>query len=783
MRFFKKFLFQFRTNYYIKLVTVFFSIITTSLLFLMSIFSWQQKDMNEKEKLNFDLNSFSNFTQILEKKILSDVDNVMFSGVLDILSFNALSDNDLKNPFIYSSNPFDSTLSYQNRLSQLQQIYPYITSIDLCSYKFDTYISSSGSIFYNVLKRKNELENLIPYNILNTLKNSDLGRIWISPTQNNVVERYLGKTSVAQRLPLFSPPSDNDVVIIINIDPSVIYSDYFKNQILYNSHFYIIDQDNNIILKTSSEDYLWKALDINSQSNEIKAKPTGTDKFVYDKAEYNIIWKTSSMNNWKYIYLSKKPSMLSQLISSLSFVFTWFIIIFISCLVMTLLVSKEIYKPIGALLKYTTSILKTSNTEKKDDIEEITNAFTSINNQLMHYKDTIDKNSSLLLNNIAISLFDGNVRDIEELNSWLSILNMKFDYNTFFFFIVKIDPEVYENLSNQNRDIFLIYIREYVENHYSYRNTTSLKLISCYRQDGIIPFIINIEKEQYSTEKAVASLILSNMNDDIAKCISISVSELISDLYEFKNEYTLTLSYFKYVFICGNKTIFDKDKVEALDNNNGIYNIAFKKHFKTLLKLCKFDELKIEIAEFYNQAKVKNYSFLYLHTLSAEIISMLISEFQNQDIDLPQLENGNLISSFSKLKSIDHCAEWYANLIDAYAEGIRNRTFTIDSKYMQSILDYIDKDIANVTLNSVADKFKISTAHLSRVFKKQVGRNFLDYVTEKRLEHACKLIATTDMKISDIVSALGYQNTTYFNKIFKSQYNLTPSQYRKQYHV
>jgi AraC-like DNA-binding protein len=751
----------------------------------MSIFSWQQKEINEKEKLNFDLNSFSNFTQILEKKILSDVDNVIFSGVLDILSFNSLSDNDLKNPFIYSDNPFDSTLSYQNRLYQLQQIYPYITSIDLCSYKFDTYISSSGSIFYNVLKRKNELENLIPYNILDTLKNSDLGRIWISPTNNNVVDRYIGKTSVAQRLPLFRPPSDNDVVIIINIDPSVIYSDYFKNQILYNSHFYIIDQDSNIILKTSSEDYLSTALNMNShnQSNEIKTKPTGTDKFVYDKAEYNIIWKTSSVNNWKYIYLSKKPSMLAQLTSSLSFVFTWFIIIFISCLVITMVVSKEIYKPIGALLKYTTSILKTSNNEKKDDIEEITNAFTSINNQLMHYKDTIDKNSSLLLNNIAISLLDGNVRDIEELNSWLSILNMKFDYSTFFFFIVKIDPEVYEDLSNQKRDILLIYIREYVENLYGFRNTNSLKLISCYRQDGIIPFIINIEKEQYSHEKAVASLILSNMNDDIGKCISISVSELISDLYEFKNEYTLTLSYFKYVFICGNKTIFDKNKVETLDNNNGIYDIAFQKHFKTLLKLCKFDELKMEIAEFYNQAKVKNYSFLYLHTLSAEIISMLISEFQNQDIDLPQLENGNLISSFSKLKSIDHCAEWYANLIDAYSEGIRSKTFTIDSKYMQSILDYIDKDIANVTLNSVADKFKISTAHLSRVFKKQVGRNFLDYVTEKRLEHACKLIATTDMKISDIVSALGYQNITYFNKIFKTQYSLTPTQYRKQYHV
>jgi AraC-like DNA-binding protein len=750
----------------------------------MFIFSWQQKEMNEKEKLNFDLNSFSNFTQILEKKVLSDVDNVMFSGVLDILSFNALSDYDIKNPFLYSDNPFDTTLSYLKRLDQLRETYPYITTIDLYSYKFDTYISSSatsGGVFYNTFKRKTDLEKLIPYHILDTLKTSDSERIWISPTQNSVVDRYMGKTSLVQRLPLFTAPSNNDVIIIINIDPAIIYNDYFKNQILYNSHFYIIDQHSNIILKTSSEEYLSTVLNKGSESDKINKNPTGTDKFNYAKAQYNIIWQTSSGNNWKYIYLSKKPSTLAQLTSSLRFVFTCFIIVFVSCLAITLLVSKAMYRPIGTLLKYTSSILKTSNNEKKGDIEEITSVFTYINNQLMHYKDTIDKNSSLLLNNVAISLLDGNVHDMEELNSWLSVLNMKFDHDAFFLFIIKIDMEFYESLNNQKRDLFLLYIREHVEDHYDCRNTNSLKFISCYQQDEIIPFIINIDKEQYFKEKDAASIILSNMSDEVSRCISISVSDPIIDLLEFKNQYKVALTYFKYVFIYGNKNVFDRDKVEKFDNNSGIYDTAIKKHFKTLLKLCKFDELKMEIAEFYTQAKLKNYSFLYLNTLSAEIISMIIGEFQNNDISLPNFENGHLMSSFSKLKSIDQCAGWYANIIDAYAEGIHNKSINIDKKYMQAILEYIDKDIINVTLNSAADKFKISTAHLSRMFKKQTGTNFSDYVTEKRLEHVCHLIVTTDMKISDIVSTMGYQNINYFNKIFKTQYNITPTQYRKQH--
>lgn len=786
MSFFKRFLFQFHNNYYTKLVTVFFSIITVSLLFLMIIFSWQQNEINNKEKLNFDSNSFSNLTQIIEKTVLPNVDNVMFSGVSDIMSLNALSDNDIKNPFVQSDNPFDTTLSYLKRLDNLRAIYPYITTIDICSYKFDTYISSSstpnsGGVFFNALSRRSDLEKMIPYYILDTLKTSDSGRVWFSPKQNHTIERYIGKASLAQRLPLFSSPSDNDIVIIININPEIICNNYISNQILHNSYFYIIDQNNNIILKTSSEEYLSTALNKGGQSNKINRSPEGNDKFVYDKAEYNIIWKTSSLNNWKYIYLSKKPSMLVKLVSSLRFVLVGFVIIVICCLAIILFVTKKIYKPIGVLLKYTSSVFRNSNSEQKGDIEEITDAFTSINNQLAHYKDTIDKNSSLLLNNIAISLLDGNVRDMNELNSWLSVLNMKFDHNTFFFFIVKIDTEVYETLNNQKRDLIQLYIRENVESYYNYRYTNSLKFISCYHQDGIMPFIINIDKEQYSAEKDAANIILSNMDDELSSCISISVSDPISDLLEFKTQYKAVLSYFKYVFIYGNKNIFDREKVEKFDKSTGIYDTAFKKNFKTLLKLGKFNELKMEIGEFYKQAKLKNYSFLYLHTLSAEIISMIISAFENNDIPLPNLDGESLMSSFSKLKSIDRCAEWYTNVIDIYAEGIHKKSLAIDSKHMQDILKYIDKDIKNVTLNSAADKFKISTAHLSRMFKKQTGTNFSDYVTEKRLEYACNLLITTDMKISDIVATMGYGNINYFNKIFKLKYDLTPSQYRKQH--
>lgn len=780
MRPFKGLMFQFRNNYYTKLVTVFFGIITVSLLFLMFIFSWHQNEINAREKLDFDTNSFSRFTQILEKKVLSDVNGIMYNGVFEILPYNDLSDYNAANPFIYSNNPFDTTLNYQKRLYQLQQNYPYITSIDIYSYKFDTYISSSGSVFFNALKRKDDLASMVPYHILSNPKVANSFGIWFSPAQNHVFAPYAGITSFVQRLPLFSSPSSSDVVIIINIDPTVLYNDYFKDQLLYNSYFYIIDQDNNVILKTSTENYLFDVMNKDKLSDKIKKNLTGKDKFTYEKAEYNIIWQASSVNSWKYIYVSQKPSTLAQLALSLRYVFTWFVAIFITCLVITLFASKKIYMPIDALLKYTNSILRSSTNEKKGDIEEITNAFTSINNELMYYKDNIDKNSPLLLNNIAINLLDGSVKDLDELNSWLSILTMRFEHKSFFCFIVRIDPEVYESLDNQKRDFFLLYIRQQMEDYYKHKNTDTLKFISCYRRDGIIPFIINIDEEHYSKEKEAAFSILSNMSDEISKVISIAISDPITDLSQLNSIYKVTLTYFKYVFVYGNGNVFDMERVNRLNNSTCAYDTSSKSNLKTLLKLGKFAELKIDIAKFYNDAKSKNYSYTYLQNFSSEIISMIVHEAENNNLSIPHFQDGDLNASFSKLTSIDKCAEWYESIINIYAGAMQAKLLNMDSKYMKDILKYIDENIIDITLNSVADKFKTSTAHFSRMFKKQTGTNFSDYVIEKRLEHACQLIVTTDMKISDIASTLGYLNINYFNKIFKLKYNATPMQYRKQ---
>jgi two-component system response regulator YesN len=65
------------------------------------------------------------------------------------------------------------------------------------------------------------------------------------------------------------------------------------------------------------------------------------------------------------------------------------------------------------------------------------------------------------------------------------------------------------------------------------------------------------------------------------------------------------------------------------------------------------------------------------------------------------------------------------------------------------------------------------------MFKKETGTSFVNYLTATRLEEAVKLLNTTDDKTYMIAEKVGYPEANYFSYVFKKQFGVSPSKYRK----
>lgn len=97
------------------------------------------------------------------------------------------------------------------------------------------------------------------------------------------------------------------------------------------------------------------------------------------------------------------------------------------------------------------------------------------------------------------------------------------------------------------------------------------------------------------------------------------------------------------------------------------------------------------------------------------------------------------------------------------------------------LTEYIEANFnnKNLSLAMVADHLNTSVYIVTRLFKESTGKNFKEYVLDKRMEYARELLKSTPTKIAEISSMAGFENAEYFSSVFKAKYGMTPTQYRK----
>ena len=120
-----------------------------------------------------------------------------------------------------------------------------------------------------------------------------------------------------------------------------------------------------------------------------------------------------------------------------------------------------------------------------------------------------------------------------------------------------------------------------------------------------------------------------------------------------------------------------------------------------------------------------------------------------------------------------------------YVQKLSNKLNEADEQQLaKGIIHDIQIFIRNhyqepISLASLAEQFYLHPNYLSRLFKEKTGKNFIDYITEIRMDKVKEMLADPNGKISDISQAVGYENPRYFSKVFKQTTGFTPREYRE----
>ena len=143
---------------------------------------------------------------------------------------------------------------------------------------------------------------------------------------------------------------------------------------------------------------------------------------------------------------------------------------------------------------------------------------------------------------------------------------------------------------------------------------------------------------------------------------------------------------------------------------------------------------------------------------------------------LSELENAERIESSEELSEIAEIVADYLRLAAESSPKTKKETHWLAAAMKR----YADEQYTDsITISELSATYRKNEKYLGRLFKREIGLSFGEYVLTKRLKKAEKLLKTTNEKIIEIALECGFDNISYFNRVFKKKNGVSPSEYRR----
>ena len=145
-----------------------------------------------------------------------------------------------------------------------------------------------------------------------------------------------------------------------------------------------------------------------------------------------------------------------------------------------------------------------------------------------------------------------------------------------------------------------------------------------------------------------------------------------------------------------------------------------------------------------------------------------------------------ITQKYTQLSSATNNAElqtrYPIDMIVELTKAVHNHRLSLDkySPSIQRVIEYINLHLGDhISNEELSDNANMSVSHLAKVFKEETGVTMTQYIALLRCKKAANLLKKTNLPIQEISSYVGYSDNNYFVKVFKKNYDMTPTEFRK----
>jgi YesN/AraC family two-component response regulator len=166
-----------------------------------------------------------------------------------------------------------------------------------------------------------------------------------------------------------------------------------------------------------------------------------------------------------------------------------------------------------------------------------------------------------------------------------------------------------------------------------------------------------------------------------------------------------------------------------------------------------------------------------------ELIVLLSRAALEGGADVEQIFGLNFkyLSQINEFTTVDELTYWLSGIMTRFTDCVFDLKDVKHIDVIYKAIDYIKRNyMKKIMLEDVANHVQLSPSYFCSVFRQEMKCNFNAYLNRIRIEMSKKLLMDNDIPLADVANLVGYEDQSYFTRVFRSRVGISPGKYRER---
>jgi len=267
---------------------------------------------------------------------------------------------------------------------------------------------------------------------------------------------------------------------------------------------------------------------------------------------------------------------------------------------------------------------------------------------------------------------------------------------------------------------------------------------------------------------------------------TIGISASTANIISIKTLFDEAWEAVKYKLDIGSNQIIRYDDVSELKKENKELDAIVDISISTLISNLKFGNKEYgskQIDILFRTLDLYKVDEFYIRSTMIELINRLSKFLWSMDIQMEDIfgVKTNLVEKLLQFDITFDIRYWVKNIFENIISFIEENNNKKNKKTVEKIMEIVKlRYFENLTIADIASEVFLSAGYATCLFKKETGKSIMDYILKTRIDNAKIMLKTPGTKVYEVSSNVGYDNVTYFSRLFKKIVGINPSEYQER---